>query len=163
VRGELAQVSSADEASGSHGATAWFQVGTSSAKWKFLSIEPLLEDLGNLNLRGFHWVIVGGESGPRSRPIHPEWVLSLGDQCKAAGVHFFFKQWGGKRAKQNGSELDGVHYKEYPTCAGWQARDRRLATFGSYFERRTSSLTRTHALAVSWLWCAGSPDSHWSC
>ena len=62
---------------------------------RMLSLEPLLEDLGVINLEGIHWVIVGGESGPNARPMHPDWARSLRDQCKAAGVPFFFKQWGG--------------------------------------------------------------------
>lgn len=61
---------------------------------RFLSLEPLLGDLGRLDLTGIHWVIAGGESGPRARPMHPEWARSLRDQCVAAGVPFFFKQWG---------------------------------------------------------------------
>ena len=61
---------------------------------RFLSLEPLLEDLGELDLQGIHWVIVGGESGPHARPMHPDWVRSIRDQCVAAGVPFFFKQWG---------------------------------------------------------------------
>ena len=61
---------------------------------RFLSIEPLLEDLGELDLTGIHLVIVGGESGPEARPMHPAWVRSLRDQCAAQGVAFFFKQWG---------------------------------------------------------------------
>lgn len=61
---------------------------------RFLSIEPLLEDLGVIDLTGIHWVIVGGESGPKARPMNPDWVRSLRDQCKAAGVPFLFKQWG---------------------------------------------------------------------
>lgn len=61
---------------------------------RFLSCEPLLEDLGNLDLTGIHWLIVGGESGPNARPMHPKWARSLRDQCQAAGVPFFFKQWG---------------------------------------------------------------------
>lgn len=61
---------------------------------RFLSIEPLLEDIGTLDLTGIHWVIVGGESGPKARPMHPEWVRSIRDQCRTAGVAFFFKQWG---------------------------------------------------------------------
>jgi protein gp37 len=64
------------------------------AKVRFLSLEPLLEDLGTIDLRGIHWVIVGGESGPNARPMHPDWARSLRDQCRAAGVPFFFKQWG---------------------------------------------------------------------
>lgn len=65
---------------------------------RFLSIEPLLEDLGPLDLAGIHWVIVGGESGPGARPMHPDWVRSLRDQCAEAGVPFLFKQWGNWRA-----------------------------------------------------------------
>lgn len=61
---------------------------------RFLSIEPLLEDLGEINLEGINWVIVGGESGSGARPMHPEWARSIRDQCRAAGVAFFFKQWG---------------------------------------------------------------------
>lgn len=64
------------------------------AKVRFLSIEPLLEDLGQIDLTGIHWVIVGGESGKRARPMKPEWARSIRDQCLAAGVPFFFKQWG---------------------------------------------------------------------
>ena len=65
-----------------------------NAAVRFLSCEPLLEDLGELDLTGIHWVIVGGESGPNARPMHPDWARSVRDQCKAAGVPFFFKQWG---------------------------------------------------------------------
>lgn len=61
---------------------------------RFLSVEPLLEDLGRIDLTGIDWVIVGGESGPHARPMHPAWVRSIRDQCIAAGVAFFFKQWG---------------------------------------------------------------------
>lgn len=61
---------------------------------RFLSLEPLLEPLGRLNLDGIHWVIVGGESGPAARPMHPDWVRAVRDQCRDAGVAFFFKQWG---------------------------------------------------------------------
>jgi protein gp37 len=61
---------------------------------RFISLEPLLEDLGTLDLRGIHWVIVGGESGPGARPMHPDWPRAIRDQCVSAGVPFFFKQWG---------------------------------------------------------------------
>src|SRR4051794_33496579 len=74
---------------------------------RFLSIEPLLEDLGDLDLRGIHWVIVGGESGPGARPMNADWVRSIRDQCLEQEVPFFFKQWGGVRKKQNGRVLDG--------------------------------------------------------
>lgn len=81
---------------------------------RFLSIEPLLEDLGQLDLRGIHWVIVGGESGNGARPMQPEWVRSIREQCVAAGVKFFFKQWGGVRKKAAGRELDGRTWDEMP-------------------------------------------------
>ena len=81
---------------------------------RFLSVEPLLEDLGELDLNGIHWVIVGGESGPRARPMEREWVVSIRDQCLAAGVPFFFKQWGGVRKKAAGRTLDGRTHDEMP-------------------------------------------------
>jgi protein gp37 len=80
----------------------------------FLSVEPLLEDVGKFNLSGINWVIVGGESGPGARPMSPEWVRSIRDQCRMAGVRFFFKQWGGVRKKETGRRLDGRTYDEYP-------------------------------------------------
>ncbi len=85
------------------------------ARVRFLSIEPLLEDLGTLNLRGIHWVIVGGESGPGARPMQESWVLSIRDQCAAAGVEFFFKQWGGVRKSRAGRQLDGKLYNGMPS------------------------------------------------
>jgi protein gp37 len=81
---------------------------------RFLSIEPLLEDLGVINLAGINWVIVGGESGPGARPMKKEWVISLRDQCSRARVPFFFKQWGGVRKSWSGRELDGRTYDEFP-------------------------------------------------
>jgi protein gp37 len=84
-------------------------------KVAFLSIEPLLEDLGPLNLSGIHWVIVGGESGPGARPIAPSWVRRIRAQCRAARVPFFFKRWGGVRKSENGRTLDGRTYDEFPT------------------------------------------------
>jgi len=86
-----------------------------AAAVRFLSVEPLLEDVGKLNLKGISWVIVGGESGPRSRPMKADWVRSLHDQCNRAGVAFFFKQWGGVRKKATGRKLDGKTYNEFPT------------------------------------------------
>jgi protein gp37 len=83
----------------------------------FLSIEPLLEDLGAVNLKGIHWAIVGGESGPGARPIEASWVRSIRAQCRAQKVPFFFKQWGGVRKAQAGRELDGRTYDEYPEVA----------------------------------------------
>ena len=81
---------------------------------RFLSVEPLLEDVGQLNLTGISWVIVGGESGPRSRPLEIEWVRSLQVQCEQAGIAFFFKQWGGTRKKIAGRLLDGHTYDQFP-------------------------------------------------
>jgi protein gp37 len=84
---------------------------------RFLSVEPLLEELGDLNLRGINWVIVGGESGRGARPIKPEWVTSIRDQCRNAQVPFFFKQWGGFQKKRNGRMLDGRTHDEFPPRA----------------------------------------------
>ncbi len=81
---------------------------------RFLSLEPLLGPLPNLDLDGIHWVIVGGESGRRARPMDPEWVREIREQCIAADVPFFFKQWGGKRKKKSGRELDGRFWDEMP-------------------------------------------------
>lgn len=86
----------------------------SLAAMKFLSIEPLLEDLGNVDLSEIDWAIVGGESGAGARPLKYEWVRSLRDQCFEARVPFFFKQWGGVRKKAAGRELDGRTHDEYP-------------------------------------------------
>jgi protein gp37 len=82
---------------------------------RFLSIEPLLGPLDNLNLNGIHWVIVGGESGPGARPMKEEWVRSLLAQCHQQHVAFFFKQWGGVQKHRTGRLLDGRTYDEYPT------------------------------------------------
>ena len=97
---------------------------TVNAAIRFLSVEPLLEDVGFLNLDHIHWVIVGGESGPKARPMKIEWVDSIRAQCEDAGVAFFFKQWGGwgadgvKRAKKhNGRELHGRTWDEMPAQA----------------------------------------------
>lgn len=84
------------------------------AKMRFLSIEPLLEDLGSFNLDGISWAIVGGESGPGARPMKAEWVRNIRRQCRAAKVAFFFKQWGGVRKAEAGRELDGKTYDEFP-------------------------------------------------
>lgn len=87
------------------------------ASIRFLSIEPLLESLGELDLAGIKWVIVGGESGPNSREIRVEWVQELRDQCLSANIPFFFKQWGGFRPKSGGNELDGRKWLQYPESA----------------------------------------------
>ena len=85
---------------------------------RFLSVEPLLGPVGEIGLEGISWVIAGGESGPDARPMRLEWVRDLRDRCAAAGVPFFFKQWGGATPKAGGRELEGVEYNampEYPT------------------------------------------------
>ncbi|NOZ00036.1 MAG: phage Gp37/Gp68 family protein, partial [Chloroflexi bacterium] len=84
------------------------------AKTKFLSLEPLLGPLPNMNLSGINWVIVGGESGPKSRPIKEEWVLDIRDQCLSSKVPFFFKQWGGTQKKKAGRQLQGRTWDEMP-------------------------------------------------
>jgi protein gp37 len=81
---------------------------------KFLSIEPLLEDLGRVDLRGIDWVIVGGESGPGARPMRRSWVRGIRDQCREGGVPFFFKQWGGVRKQETGRRLDGRLHSGLP-------------------------------------------------
>lgn len=86
----------------------------SPAAIRFLSIEPLLENLGSLNLTGIHWVIVGGESGHGARPLQKDWVTSIRDQCNKASVPFFFKQWGGVRKKRAGRALDGQTHDGFP-------------------------------------------------
>jgi len=81
---------------------------------RFLSLEPLLGPLPSLNLIGIDWVICGGESGPKSREMYPNWAYDIRDQCNAAGVPFLFKQWGGRTPKANGRLLDGRTWDEYP-------------------------------------------------
>lgn len=84
------------------------------AKVKFLSLEPLIGPLANLNLKKINWVIVGGESGHRPRPMDPDWVIDIQDQCQKAKVAFFFKQWGGRNKKAAGRLLNGRTYDEMP-------------------------------------------------
>ncbi len=117
----------------------WLGASVENARWRtridelrdtpaavrFLSCEPLLGPLGELDLDGIHWVIVGGESGPRHRPVREEWVLETRDQCLAAGVPFFFKQWGGTTSKSGGRLLEGRTYDGYP-----EADDLRLVSAG---------------------------------
>lgn len=87
---------------------------TTGARVKFLSLEPLIGPLPNLNLDGINWVIVGGESGHKARPMSPDWVLDIQEQCEKSKVAFFFKQWGGKNKKKAGRELNGQTYDEMP-------------------------------------------------
>lgn len=86
-----------------------------SARVKFLSLEPLIGPLPKLNLSGIRWVIVGGESGPGARPMDREWVLDIRNQCAAASVPFFFKQWGGVNKKKAGRLLEGRTWSEIPS------------------------------------------------
>ena len=82
---------------------------------RFLSCEPLLGSLANINLADIHWVIVGGESGPGARPMNSDWVREIRANCKARGTAFFFKQWGGANKKAAGRELDGTIHSEMPS------------------------------------------------
>jgi protein gp37 len=81
---------------------------------RFISAEPLLGSLEDLNLADIHWVIAGGESGPRHRPCDPAWIRGLRDKCQALQIAFFFKQWGGRSPKSHGRLLDGSTWNEYP-------------------------------------------------
>lgn len=92
------------------------------ASIRFLSIEPLIGSVGQLDLSNIEWVIVGGESGPRARPIKIEWVEEIRDQCTADAVPFFFKQWGGLRPKSGGRLLDGREWNEFPKLGSQNPR-----------------------------------------
>jgi protein gp37 len=98
-----------------HGLPRIADLRAAPAAVRFLSIEPLLEDIGQIDLKGIAWVIVGGESGAGARPMKEEWVLALRDQCRKAGVPFFFKQWGGVRKSEAGRELEGRTYDAFPS------------------------------------------------
>ncbi|MEO7797079.1 MAG: phage Gp37/Gp68 family protein [Opitutaceae bacterium] len=100
-----------------HGLPRIDQLRKAKPNVAFLSIEPLLENLGAFDLKGIHWVIVGGESGHGARPIEATWIRSIRAQCRAQRVAFFFKQWGGVRKKEAGRELDGRTYDEFPGIA----------------------------------------------
>jgi len=112
------------------------------AEMRFLSIEPLLEDLGSINLAGVHWVIVGGESGPGARPMREEWVVKLRDQCRRASVPFFFKQWGGVRKSVAGRILEGRTYDEFPpryshpVCTHSECQRRAVQIQGVWLNRQ---------------------------
>jgi protein gp37 len=108
-----------------HGVPRIADLRTVQARVRFLSVEPLLEDLGAIDLTGIHWVIVGGESGPKARPMRPEWAERLRRQAQAAGVAFFFKQWGAwgpdgtrRSKKANGRALGGRIYDDRPALSG---------------------------------------------
>lgn len=117
-----------------HGVPRIAKLRQSGAHNTFLSIEPLLEDLGEIDLRGISWVIVGGESGPGARPMDESWVRSIRRQCRAKNVPFFFKQWGGTRKKLTGRLLDGRTYDEFPKVHSglvptWKRRRELLQSF----------------------------------
>ncbi len=97
-----------------HGLPRIDHLRAAPARVRFLSVEPLLEDLGPLDLGDIAWAIVGGESGRGARPMDPNWVRSVRDQCRATGVRFFFKQWGGIRKGRHGRTLDGETHDEFP-------------------------------------------------
>jgi protein gp37 len=97
-----------------HGVPRINHLQSASAKVRFLSVEPLLEDLGVVDLTDIAWVIVGGESGHGARPMQADWVRSIRKQCKRGKVSFFFKQWGGVRKSETGRILDGVTYDALP-------------------------------------------------
>ena len=112
---------------------------------RFLSVEPLLEDIGALNLEGIHWVIVGGESGYGARPMAEAWVQSLLWQCRAAGVEFFFKQWGGVRKAETGRVLNGQTYDEMPQRTTVHDEEQRIRLARG----KKTSRRRTLAVRVS--------------
>jgi protein gp37 len=101
------------------------------ARTKFLSLEPLLGPLRGLNLSGIDWVIVGGESGPSARPMHELWVTEIRDQCREAGVAFFFKQWGGTNKKKAGRTLEGRTWDEMPRTRRTRVRRPMLPVVSS--------------------------------
>jgi len=94
------------------------------ARVRFLSVEPLLESLGVIDLSAIHWVIVGGESGAGARPLRKSWVKEIRDQCRQSGVPFFFKQWGGRQKSKTGRELEGQTYDEVPPRGNGLVKDR---------------------------------------
>jgi protein gp37 len=97
-----------------HGLPRVRDLSEAPATSRFLSVEPLLEDLGTFSLQGIGWVIVGGESGPKARPMEADWVRNVRELCRLEDVPFFFKQWGGVRKHKTGRELDGVTYDAMP-------------------------------------------------
>lgn len=113
---------------------------SSPAAVRFVSAEPLLENLGPLDLAGIHWLIVGGESGPGARPIDSKWVVNLRDQCEDQNVAFFFKQWGGVQKSRNGRLLNGRTFDEMPERyrtlpAKLEERRELISRFGAQLQR----------------------------
>ena len=126
-----------------HGLPRLKTLRSSPATMRFLSIEPLLEDLGRIDLTGISWVIVGGESGPGARPLDREWVRSIRDQCKRDHVPFFFKQWGGVRKSENGRRLDGRLHNGFPQVNRSPVPDQKKRKFlaSSYATSQFTILT----------------------
>jgi protein gp37 len=87
---------------------------STNAATRFLSVEPLIAPIGRLDLEGIAWVIVGGESGPRARPMDPKWAIDIRNQCIRGNVAFFFKQWGGRNPKSGGRLLEGEEWNQFP-------------------------------------------------
>lgn len=125
-----------------HGIPRIQHLRDSKSAMKFLSIEPLLEDLGEIDLSGIDWVIVGGESGAGARPMKREWVTSIQQQCEKVGVPFFFKQWGGVRKSLTGREIDGRTYDEMPDIV--PANPLPIATRKSLAENYSSAWMAEH-------------------
>lgn len=113
-----------------HGIPRIDDLRNSPAKVRFLSVEPLLEDLGEIDLSGIHWVIVGGESGRGARPMDPAWVKRIFRQCRKQNVPFFFKQWGGVNKGRAGRVLDGRTYDEFPKIRADRRDDRNSRKSG---------------------------------
>lgn len=108
-----------------HGLPRVEHLRNAPARVRFLSVEPMLEDLGEIDLSGIHWVIVGGESGHGARPMQREWVIRILQQCREQGTRFFFKQWGGVHKSKAGRLLDGRTYDEFPEAFEEPVADRR--------------------------------------
>jgi protein gp37 len=128
-----------------HGIPRITHLQTAAPAMSFLSIEPLLENLGPIRLTGIKWVIVGGESGPGARPMERQWVIDVKKQCRTARVPFFFKQWGGVRKSEAGRVLDGKTYDEIPVVPLNSVADRQTRTqMFSDFSAAIASQTTRH-------------------
>lgn len=127
-----------------HGLPRVQHLRAAPARIRFLSIEPLLEDVGQIDLRGISWVIVGGESGPGARPMERSWVVNIRNQCEKENVPFFFKQWGGVQKSRNGRTLDGRTYDEHPECnpSATPMREVRLTVIEDTERRYNGHLVR---------------------
>lgn len=132
-----------------HGVPRIAHLRQTDAAVKFLSVEPLLEDIGEIYLDGINWMIVGGESGLGARPIDARWVRSLRKQCRHSGVKFFFKQWGGVRKHLTGRLLDGRTYDEFPDRSSEEIPDNvRRVRLVSSIQEKTSQFVPVTALAL---------------